>query len=260
MIDIHAHLDDEQFDEDRDALMDALRAMGIRRVLNAGSHFASCARTLRLAERYDFVYAAIGIYPHDTMELEERGIEPLRAMLREPKVAAVGEIGLDYYYDTVPREIQKKWFHSQLALAEEYALPVVIHSRDAMADTLEILRTHPRVTGIFHCYSGSVESLKEVLKLGYSISVGGVVTFNNAKTAKEVAAAVPLSRLLLETDSPYLAPVPHRGKRNSPLFLPEIAEMVASLRGISAKEVEAATDENALRLFPLRQRVPSIID
>ena len=172
-------------------------------------------------------------------------------MLSHPKVVALGEIGLDYYYENSPREVQKKWFHAQLSLAEERDLPVVIHTRDAMQDTLEILRAHPKNRGILHCYSGSVESLREILKLGWSISLGGVVTFKNARVAKEVATAVPLDRLMLETDSPYLAPEPNRGKRNSALNLPYVAKMIADLKGITPQEVERITDENALKMFKL---------
>ena len=249
MIDVHAHFDDERFDEDRAAVIAAMAQKPIRRILNSGSHFEACRRTLSLAEQYDFIYAAIGIYPHDTSFLEENGLSPIREMLHHPKVRAVGEIGLDYYYDFMPKEIQQKWFHAQLELAEEFNLPVVIHSRDAMQDTLSILKEHPKNTGIFHCYGGSAESLKEVLKLGFSISMGGVVTFKNARVTKEVAAAIPLDRLMLETDSPYLAPVPYRGKRNCSLYLSEVAREIASIKGISPEELERITDENAIKMF-----------
>ncbi|MBQ7935995.1 MAG: TatD family hydrolase [Clostridia bacterium] len=249
MIDVHAHLDDSRFDEDRADLIKQLRAAGIRRLINSGCSHEACQAAIQLAEEYDFIYASVGIYPHDVAELEWGGMERLRTYAKHPKVVAIGEIGLDYYYDTAAKEVQKKWFHAQLELAEELNLPVVIHSRDAMKDTLDILREHPRNTGIFHCYSGSVESLKEVVALGWSISMGGVVTFKNARVAKEVAAAVPADRLMLETDSPYLAPTPYRGKRNSALYLPEVAKVIAEIRGTTPEEIERITDENALRMF-----------
>ena len=249
MIDVHTHLDDAQFDADRNELIEQMKEAGLARLINSGSSHASCRRALQLAKEHDFIYCSIGIYPHDTMELEQNGTAELEQMLQAEKVVAVGEIGLDYYYDDVPREIQKKWLHRQLELAEKYRLPVVIHCRDAMRDTLEILRAHPAVHGIFHCYSGSVESLQEVLKLGYSISLGGVVTFKNARVAKEVATAVPADRLMLETDAPYLAPVPYRGKRNSSLSLPATAAEIAALRGTTPEEIERITDENATRMF-----------
>lgn len=251
MIDVHAHFDDARFDEDRAALIAEMRGAGIRRIINSGSSHESCQRAVALAAENDFIYASVGIYPHDTAELEWNGMEELRELVQSPKVVAVGEIGLDYYYDTVSRPIQRKWFHRQLELAEEMGLPVVIHSRDAMRDTLAILREHPRNTGIFHCYSGSVESLREVLELGWSISMGGVVTFKNARVAKEVVAAVPADRLMLETDSPYLAPVPYRGQRNSSLFLPAVAAEIAAIRGTTPEEIERITDENAIKMFKL---------
>ncbi|MBQ8599781.1 MAG: TatD family hydrolase [Clostridia bacterium] len=249
MIDVHANLDDVRFDEDRAKLIKQLRAAGIRRLINSGCSHEACAAAIKLAEEHDFIYASVGIYPHDVAELEWNGTGRLKEMAKHPKVVAIGEIGLDYYYDTASKPMQKKWFHTQLELAEELNLPVVIHSRDAMKDTLDILREHPNNTGIFHCYSGSVESLREVIALGWSISMGGVVTFKNARVAKEVAAAVPADRLMLETDSPYLAPTPYRGKRNSALYLPEVAKCIAELRGTTPEEIERITDENALRMF-----------
>ena len=249
MIDVHTHLSDHQFNDDLEELIQKMREAGIARLIDSGSSTAACRRALALAQRHDFIYCSIGIYPHDTLELEANGTVELEAMLQNEKVVALGEIGLDYYYDDVPHALQQKWFHRQLELAEQYRLPVVIHCRDAMRDTLEILRAHPAVHGIFHCYSGSVESLREVLGLGYSISLGGVVTFKNARVAKEVAAAVPADRFMLETDAPYLAPVPYRGKRNSSLYLPAIAAEIAALRGTTSEEIERITDENAIRLF-----------
>lgn len=251
MIDVHAHFDDARFDEDRAEIIAQMRSAGIKRIITSGSSHGSCQKAIALAAENDFIYASVGIYPHDTAELEWNGMEKLQELVQSPKVVAVGEIGLDYYYDTVSRPIQRKWFHKQLELAEKIGLPVVIHSRNAMQDTLAILREHPRSTGIFHCYSGSVESLREVLELGWSISMGGVVTFKNARVAKEVAAAVPADRLMLETDSPYLAPVPYRGQRNSSLFLPAVTAEIAAIRGTTPEEIERITDENALKMFKM---------
>ncbi len=251
MIDVHAHLDDARFDEDRQEVIDQLRAAGIRRLINSGCSHSACEAAIKLAEENDFIYASVGIYPHDVGELEQEGLARLEAIASHPKVVAIGEIGLDYYYDYAPRELQQKWFCAQLELAARLDLPVVIHCRDAIRDTLDILKSHPENTGIFHCYSGSAETLKEVLALGWSISMGGVVTFKNARVAKEVAAAVPADRLVLETDSPYLAPTPYRGKRNSALYLPEVAKCIAEIRGTTAQEIERITDENALRIFKM---------
>ncbi len=254
MIDVHAHMNDPRFDEDRDEVLRQIKEGGIKRLINSGCCLSSCRDTLQMAEKYDYIYAAIGVHPQEANELEEGGEaawQELRAMLKQPKVVALGEIGLDYYYENSPREVQKKWFHAQLTLAEELDLPVVIHTRDAMKDTLDILKEHRNNRGILHCYSGSVESLREILKLGWSISLGGVVTFKNARVAKEVAAEVPLDRLMLETDSPYLAPEPNRGKRNCALNLPYVAAEIARLRGTTAAEIERITDENAMRMFKM---------
>ncbi len=254
MIDVHAHMDDPRFDGDRSEVLAAIQNAGIQRLINAGCSFSSCRATLDLADQYDYIYAAVGIHPQEANELEEGGqaaFDQLREIIKHPKVVAVGEIGLDYYYEYAPRDVQKKWFHAQLDLAKEFDLPVVIHSRDAMKDTIDILKEHPENRGILHCYSGSGESLREILKLGWSISLGGVVTFKNARVAKEVAAEVPLDRLMLETDSPYLSPEPNRGKRNSALNLPFIAAEIARLKGMSSEEIEKITDENAMKMFKM---------
>lgn len=251
MTDVHAHLDDPQFDPDRSDVIRAIGEAGYT-VITSGCCHRSSAHCLVLAENYPFLYASVGVFPHDTTELEERGVEELRAMARHPRAVAIGEIGLDYHWQGVERSIQKKWFHKQLELAEEVGLPVVIHCRDAIRDTLDILKEHPANTGIFHCYSGSTESLREVLALGWSISLGGVTTFQNARVSKEVAKAVPADRLMLETDCPFLAPVPHRGTRNSPLYLPAIRDQIAALRGVSPDFLEKETDENAKRIFHLQ--------
>ena len=252
MIDVHAHMDDRQYDTDRAELLNQMKEAGIARLINSGCNHAACRAALELAHTYDFVYCSIGIYPHDTYELEERGTAELEEMLKQPKVVAVGEIGLDYYYDDVPKEIQQKWFRKQLELAKKYHLPAVIHCRDAMQDTISILKEFPEVHGIFHCYSGSVESMRKLTKMGWSISMGGVCTFKNAIVAKEVIAAVPADRLMLETDSPYLAPTPYRGKRNSALYLPEIIKVMAELRDTTPEEIERITDENAMRMFQMK--------
>ncbi len=254
MIDVHAHMNDARFDEDRAQVLKEIKEAGIARLINSGCCLASCKDTLQLAKENDYIYAAIGIHPQEAAELELGGAQAwqeLKEMLAQPKVVALGEIGLDYYYENVSRPVQRKWFCAQLELAEELDLPVVIHSRDAMKDTLEILKAHPNNRGILHCYSGSVESLREILKLGWSISLGGVVTFKNARVAKEVAAEVPLDRLMLETDAPYLSPEPNRGKRNSALNLPYVAKMIAELKGITPEEVERRTDENAMKMFQM---------
>ncbi len=254
MIDVHAHMNDARFDEDRAEILKEIKEAGVARLINSGCCLSSCKDTLKLAEENDYIYAAIGIHPQEADELEQGGEAAwaeLKEMLSHPKVVALGEIGLDYYYENSPRAVQKKWFDAQLSLAEELDLPVVIHTRDAMQDTLEILRNHPHNRGIFHCYSGSVESLREILKMGWSISLGGVVTFKNARVAKEVAAEVPLDRLMLETDSPYLAPEPNRGKRNSALNLPYVAKMIAELKGVTPAEIERITDENAMKMFKM---------
>ena len=254
MIDVHAHMNDSRFDEDRAEVLKEIKEAGIARLINSGCCLASCKDTLQLAKENDYIYAAIGIHPQEAADLELGGKaawEELKAMLAQPKVVALGEIGLDYYYENVSRPVQRKWFDAQLTLAEELDLPVVIHTRDAMKDTLDILKQHPNNRGIFHCYSGSVETLREILKMGWSISLGGVVTFKNARVAKEVAAEVPLDRLMLETDAPYLSPEPNRGKRNSALNLTHVAKMIAELKGITPEEVERVTDENAMRMFKM---------
>lgn len=254
MIDVHAHMNDPRFDEDRAEILKEIKEAGIARLINSGCCLSSCRDTLKLAEENDYIYAAIGIHPQEADELEQGGDaawQELKEMLAQPKVVALGEIGLDYYYENSPREVQKKWFDAQLTLAEELDLPVVIHTRDAMKDTLDILKNHPNNRGIFHCYSGSPETLREILKMGWSISLGGVVTFKNARVAKEVAKEVPLDRLMLETDAPYLSPEPNRGKRNSALNIPYVAQMIAELKGITAQEVIRATDENAMRMFQM---------
>lgn len=253
----HAHYDDEQFAPDREALLAALPAKGIQKIINVGASIATTEATLALAEQYSHIYAAIGVHPGEIRDLNEESIHWLSRQTARKKVVAVGEIGLDYYWEKDPavQEEQRRWFRRQMALAKEAALPVIIHSRDAAADTMQIVTetgTWPSSgdgCGVIHCYSYSADQALEYVKLGYYIGVGGVVTFKNAKKLKETVRAVPLSRILLETDCPYMAPEPHRGKRNESSYLPYVVEAIAALKEITATEVEAATWENALRLF-----------
>lgn len=249
----HAHYDDKQFDLDREELLSSMEEHGIGTVINVGSDFASCKRTLELTEQYAFVYGALGIHPSDIADLNEETYEWLRENARLPKVAAIGEIGLDYYWEKEPevQSRQRYWFCRQMELARELSLPVIIHSRDAAEDTMKIMKgIHAeQIPGVIHCFSYSPEIAREYVKMGYYIGIGGVVTFKNSKKLKETAASIPLERILLETDCPYLAPEPNRGKRNSSLNLPYVAKEIAALRGISEEEVIEATRGNALRLF-----------
>lgn len=253
IFDTHAHYDDEAFDEDRDALLSSMESAGIGRVLNVGASLAGVQASQELAERYPFVYAGVGVHPDHVGDLDEDKMQWMYDLCKKEKTLAVGEIGLDYYWDKESHEIQKKWFRAQLAMAREMGLPVSIHSRDAAQDTFDIMKAeHAGTTGgVIHCFSSSVEMAREYVKMGYYIGIGGVVTFKNARVLKEVAAAVPMDRILLETDCPYLAPVPHWGKRNSSLYLPKVAEEIARIRGMEPEEVEEITFENGKRLFKL---------
>ncbi len=250
--DSHAHLNDDRFDDDRDELIASFNQNGICNVINIGADIKSSKESIELAEKYDFIYAAVGIHPHDVEDMTDADLDTLSDMSKHKKVVAIGEIGLDYYYDNSPRELQRKWFRAQMELANKLNLPVIIHSRDAMGDTLEILRDCPVKAGVLHCYSGSVESAKEILKLGYYISFAGPVTFKNAKGLTEVAEFVPMDKLLIETDCPYLTPEPYRGKRNSSLYVPEVAKKIAELKGLPVEEVAKATKENTKRLFEIK--------
>ena len=249
----HAHYDDKQFDPDREELLSSMEEHGIGTVINVGSDFASCKRTLELTEQYAFVYGALGIHPSDIADLNEEAYEWLRGKACLPKVAAIGEIGLDYYWEKEPevQSRQRYWFCRQMELARELSLPVIIHSRDAAEDTMKIMKgIHAeQIPGVIHCFSYSPEIAREYVKMGYYIGIGGVVTFKNSKKLKETAASIPLERILLETDCPYLAPEPNRGKRNSSLNLPYVVKEIAALRGIAEEEVIEATRGNALRLF-----------
>lgn len=251
MIDSHAHYDDEAFDQDREELLAAVFESGIRKIINIGASMESCKSTLALAEKYDNIYAAIGVHPSDTADLTEKDIEWLKEKSRLDKVVAIGEIGLDYYWDTPDRETQKKWFCRQLLLAKEVKLPVVIHSREAVADTIALMKEcgAETIPGVIHCYSYTKESARDFLEMGYSFGIGGVLTFKNAKKLKEAVAYIPMDRILLETDCPYLSPEPNRGKRNSSLNIPYVVQVMAQIKGISEDEVIRMTSENTQRLF-----------
>ena len=247
----HAHYDDPAFDEDREELLGSMREHGIEYIINVAASLATTESTIALTEQYPFIYGAAGVHPDDTKELNEERFAWLREQCAREKIVAVGEIGLDYYWDSTPREVQKKWFVRQLELAKETGLPVIIHSREAAQETFELIREHHAGTtgGVIHCFSYAREMAEAYVKLGYFIGVGGVVTFKNGRKLKETVEAVPLSSILLETDCPYLSPVPNRGKRNSSQNLPYIAQEIAKIKGISAEEVVEATCRNAKKLF-----------
>jgi len=256
IFDTHAHYDDRQFDDDREAVLASLADAGVTRLVNVAADLKSVETTLRLAEKYDFIYAAVGVHPDGVPELTEADMELLRdRALSHKKAMAIGEIGLDYHWDDVPPELQRKWFRRQLQLAKELELPVIVHSRDAAKDTYDILREEKtgEGAGIVHCYSYSTEMARQFLDLGYYIGLGGVLTFKNARVAKEVAAYVPKDRLVLETDCPYMAPTPYRGMRNYSGYLREVVNALSSLTGETPEEIEARTYENACRIYRLAQ-------
>lgn len=251
----HAHYDDESFDEDREQLLCSLPEQRIGRVINVGASIETTKTTLALAAKYDFIYAAVGVHPSDIDGLNEETYAWLKQQATLPKTVAIGEIGLDYYWDKEPevQKAQRYWFKRQLELARETKLPVIIHSRDAAADTMEVMRdAHAEeIPGVIHCYSYSKEMAQEFIRMGYYIGVGGVVTFKNAKKLKETVESIPLERILLETDCPYMAPEPYRGTRNDSSNIPYVIAKIAELKGITAEEVEHVTEQNARKLFSL---------
>lgn len=257
IFDTHTHYDDNQFDEDREDLLLSLGKNGVGAVANMGASMKGAKDSVALAKSYPFVYAAVGIHPDHTKELNEEEFSVLTALTEEDKVVAIGEIGLDYYWDATEREVQKYWFKRQLALAQEKKLPVVIHSRDAAADTLNIMKeayvqSGRTLTGVIHCFSYETEMAKEYLKMGFYLGIGGVATFKNGRKLKEVIEDAPLNRMVLETDCPYLAPVPFRGKRNSSEKLSYVVTEVANIKGVPEEEVERITWENACNLYRLQ--------
>jgi len=249
--DTHAHYDDRRFDSDRQTLLEGLSGHGITHVVNPGSNLKNSRKAVELAKAYPFLYAAVGVHPHDSRTMDERSIGTLEALSRHPKVVAIGEIGLDYHYDNSPRDVQRVYFREQMDLARRLGLPVIIHEREATADALEIVADYKDLTGVFHCFSGSVETAKVLLDQGWYLSFTGVITYKNARKSHEVIRYMPRDRIMIETDAPYLSPIPHRGQRNSSLYLPYVAQAVAELLEISLEEAAHLTMGNGKRCFGL---------
>ncbi|MBO5323011.1 MAG: TatD family hydrolase [Oscillospiraceae bacterium] len=250
VFDTHAHMNDRAFDVDRDVLMASLPEKGVGLLMNAGCSLESTKECIALAEKYDFAYAAAGSHPDSADEVCDAVLEEYRKLCKlHPKVKAIGEIGLDYHYEDIPRQLQKKAFIAQMELAKELDLPVIVHEREAHQDGLEIVKQFPTVEGVFHCYSGSAEMAKQLVDLGWYIGFTGVLTFKNAKKAIEVAQAIPLERIVIETDCPYMSPEPFRGKRNDPSRVVFVADKLAEIRGITPEEARAVTFENGKRLY-----------
>ena len=250
LFDTHAHMDDRAFREDRDALLMGLKEKGVGLVMNPGCSLESSRNAVALAEKYDFVYAAVGSHPDVADEVNESVLEEYRKLCKlSDKVKAIGEIGIDYHYEDIPRDLQLKAFRMQMELARELKLPVIVHEREAHEDGMAVVKEFPDVTGVFHCYSGSAEMARQLVDLGWYIGFTGVLTFKNARRAVETAASIPLERIVLETDCPYMAPEPFRGKRNDPGYIFRMAEKLAEIRGLSVEEIQHITTENGKRLY-----------
>ena len=250
LFDTHAHMDDRAFNEDRDALLMGLKEKNVALVMNPGCSLESSRNAVALAEKYDFVYAAVGSHPDVADEVNESVLEEYRKLCKlSDKVKAIGEIGIDYHYEDIPRDLQLKAFRMQMELARELKLPVIVHEREAHEDGMAVVKEFPDVTGVFHCYSGSAEMARQLVDLGWYIGFTGVLTFKNARRAVETAASIPLERIVLETDCPYMAPEPFRGKRNDPGYIFRMAEKLAEIRGLSVEEIHAVTTENGKRLY-----------
>ncbi len=254
LFDTHAHFDAEQFDEDRDAVLSALPESGVCLVVNPGCDVPTSRAAVALAEKYPHVYAAVGIHPEECGAVTEADLEELRTLAQQEKVVAIGEIGLDYYWEGNPeREVQRAIFRRQMELAREMKLPVIIHDREAHGDTMAVILEYPDVRGVLHCFSGSPEMAAELLKRGWYLGFDGPITYKNARRAPEVAAITPLDRIVIETDSPYLTPVPYRGKRNDSRYLPYVVEKLAEWKGVTTEEMTRITWENGLRLYGLTE-------
>ncbi len=250
IFDSHGHYDHGQFDEDRDGLLQSMKSAGVDYILNSASDLESSKAAIALSEKYDFIYGSVGVHPHDASSMDDKVFAEIKQLASHPKVVAIGEMGLDFYYDYSPRDVQEQVFHKQLALAKELDMPVIIHSREACEKTLNIVRQY-NPKGVVHCFSGSAQTAVEYVKLGMYIGLTGVVTFKNARKALEVAAAVPIDRLLIETDCPYMAPVPYRGKRSDSSMLNHVLEVLAPIKGVSPQELADITRENAFRAFEI---------
>jgi len=255
LIDSHAHLDDGRFDNDRTEIINKLKDNGIELFLNPGADLETSKKAVKLADEYSFIYAAVGCHPHDSKYMNDDTMNVFRELSKNENVIGIGEIGLDYYYDNSDRETQKIWFREQIRLANELDMPYIVHDRDAHEDLFKIMKEEAKsnMRGVLHCYSGSVEMAKEFIKLGFYISLAGPVTFKKAKTPKMVAKEIPLDKLLIETDSPYLTPEPYRGKRNEPKFVRHVAEEIANIRNVSLDVIIESTNQNFKRLFRLKE-------
>lgn len=250
LIDSHAHLDDERFDLDREYIIENLQKNGIELVVNIGADIHSSKASVELANRYENIYAVVGVHPHAAKEMDENSLAEIEKLAKNKKVLAIGEIGLDYHYDNSPRDIQRKRFREQIGLAKKLDLPIVVHSREADEDLLHILKEEGQgLRAIIHCFSSDRAQLKEYLELGFYIAIGGPVTFKKTDELKEVAKLVPIDRLLLETDAPYLAPTPYRGKRNEPIFVKQTAKLIAELRGMTLEDLSLQTNRNTKKIF-----------
>ncbi len=251
LFDSHAHLDSMKFDGDRDIVIKRAHESGISLIMNPGADYESSVNAVELSEKYDFIYAAVGVHPHDAKSLDDMMLGLIKAMARKKKVKAIGEIGLDYHYDFSPRDVQKYWFRKQLQLAKELKMPVIIHDREANQDVMDILKEENAFdTGVLlHCFSGSAELARQYIKLGAYLSIAGPVTFKNARKLVEVVETIPLDRLMIETDSPYLTPHPYRGKRNESTYVKYVCEKIAEIKGVGYEEVANQTMKNAKKYF-----------
>ena len=255
----HAHYDDSRFATDRESVIEKVYNSGVAPIINVGASIKSTAATVELAKKYDYIYAAVGVHPSDIEGLNEDSFNWLREQANWEKAVAIGEIGLDYYWDKEPQvqEAQRYWFKRQMDLARELKLPIIIHSRDAAEDTMKVMKeaNAHEIPGVVHCYSYSKEMALQFIEMGYMIGVGGVVTFKNGKKLKETVSAIPLEKILLETDCPYMAPEPFRGKRNDSGYIPYIIQQIADIKGVTPEEVEKVTEDNAYRLFDKVKRI-----